>query len=70
MERTNEQPRRNDSLQSGAGDTAIGQDPRDFGAGGQTIQRPVESNKDDRPDRDPERDESLPPDQHPSRSKR
>jgi hypothetical protein len=48
----------NDTLQSGEGDLALGQDERAFGAGGQQVQRPLDGN--DAPDRDANRDGSLP----------
>lgn len=72
MEKTEEkQPLRNDELQSGAdGDLAYGEDARMFGEGGQTTERAFDPGHNDKPDRDPERDESLPPDEHPDRSKR
>jgi hypothetical protein len=50
--------RENDSLQSSEVDPALGQDERSFGAGGQTVQRPITGN--DERDRDPHRDASLP----------
>ena len=71
MDKTKQQPWRNDALQSGAdGDRAYGQDARRFGEGGQTIEEPFDPGHNDRPDRNPERDDSLPRDQHPSRRKR
>lgn len=60
--------RTNDALQGGEGNPAFGEEERDFGAGGQTIERPLE--KADARDRNPERDESLAPGEHPDRSKR
>jgi len=46
--------RRNNALQSGEGDLALGDDEREFGAGGQRVQRPLSGNpKDSRPGRDP-----------------
>jgi len=50
--------RDNDALQSSEVDPALGQDERAFGAGGQKVQRPLSG--EDAPDRDPERDETLP----------
>lgn len=70
MDKSKEQTRRNEALQSGADDKALGQDAREFGEGGQTIERPLQPGHNDQPDRDPERDESLPRGQNPSRSKR
>lgn len=71
MGKTTRQPRRNDALQSGKDDDlAFGQNARMFGQGGQRIERALDPGKDDRPERDPERDECLPRDQHPSRSER
>lgn len=65
------EPVRNATLHSGAGgDLAYGEDARRFGEGGQVIQRAFNPEHDDKPDRDPERDESLPPFQHPGRSKK
>lgn len=53
--------RENESRQSGAGgDVAYGQKPESFGAGGQVTQSALEPGRDDAPDRDPARDESLP----------
>lgn len=51
--------RENDALQSGEGNLAYGQEPQDFGAGGQTTTAPLTS--DDEPHRDPERDPTLEP---------
>lgn len=66
-----EEKMRNDELQSGAdGDLAYGEDARMFGEGGQRVERAFDPSHDDKPDRDPERDQSLPPDEHPSRSER
>jgi hypothetical protein len=71
MEKRGQQPQHNDERQSGTdGNLAYGQDARMFGQGGQKIQRALDSRKDDRPERDTERDESLPVGQHPSRSER
>ena len=56
--------RENDSLQSGEGDLALGQDERAFGAGGQQEVRPVSGN--DAPDRDTHRDGTLPEGADPS----
>ncbi len=65
------QPLRNDALQSGAdGDVAYAEDARSFGVGGQTIERAFNPGHNDKPDRDPERDESIPRGEHPSRRKR
>lgn len=64
-----QQKRRNDSLQSGEGDLALGQDPRSLGAGGQVIERPLEPGPEDAPNRDVGRDESIPEGQHPSRGR-
>ena len=50
--------RENDSLQSSEVDRALGQE-RAFGAGGQTVQRPIDG--DDERDRDPQRDTTVPP---------
>lgn len=67
-----ELPHRNDTLQSGADEESLayGQDARTFGAGGQVVERAFDPGHNDKPDRDVERDESLPPNEHPSRSKR
>ena len=51
--------RENDSLQSSEADEALGQDERAFGAGGQKAQQPLGSG-DDKPDRDPDRDPTVP----------
>ena len=53
------QRRENDSLQSGEGDLAYGQDPRDFGAGGEIATAPLRG--DDEPHRNPERDPTVEP---------
>jgi hypothetical protein len=53
------QRRENDALQSGEGNPAYGQDPRDFGAGRQTTTQPLTGY--DEKDRDPTRDRSLDP---------
>ena len=50
--------RENDQLQGGEGDVTIGEDERQFGAGGQRTQNALGGN--DAPDRDPVRDGSLP----------
>lgn len=50
--------RTNDSPQSGEGDLALGEDERDFGAGGQVVQRPLSRN--DAPDRRTGRDPTVP----------
>jgi hypothetical protein len=50
--------RTNDSLQSGEGELALGEDEREFGAGGQTVQRPLNGN--DGPDRRTGRDPTVP----------
>lgn len=71
MDDNDKTDRANKARQSGAdGDHALGQDARSFGVGGQTIERPPRSDKDDSPERDVERDESLPENAHPSRSER
>jgi hypothetical protein len=49
--------RDNDSRQSSEVDLALGQDEREFGAGGQTVQRPLSG--DDRPDRETGRDPTV-----------
>ena len=58
---TDREPNRgeNDSLQSSETDEALGQDERAFGAGGQKVQQPLGSG-DDKPDRDPNRDPTVP----------
>lgn len=61
---SNDNKRDNDTLQSGEGDLALGQDERAFGAGGQQVQRPLDGN--DAPDRDTGRDATLPGDAQPS----
>jgi hypothetical protein len=63
-------PWSNDKLQSSETDLAYGEDAHSFGAGGQTVERAFDTGHDDRPDRDVERDQSLPVHEHPSRSKR
>ena len=50
--------RENDALQSSEEDLALGQDERAFGAGGQ--QETGALSGDDGPDRDPQRDATLP----------
>ena len=57
---TDREPNRrtNDSLQSGEGDLALGEDEREFGAGGQVVQRPLSRN--DAPDRKTGRDPTVP----------
>ena len=56
--------RENDSLQSSEIDPALGQDARAYGAGGQKVQRTLDG--DDAPDRDVDRDASLPDNADPS----
>ena len=51
--------RDNDALQSSEIDTALGDDEHAFGAGGQRTSGPL-STDDDRADRDPDRDATLP----------
>lgn len=51
----------NDSLQSGEGDPAYGEDQRDFGEGGQTVLDP-----DSREQHDIHRDPTIPPGLQPS----
>jgi hypothetical protein len=50
--------RENDARQSSEIDEALGQDERDFGAGGQNVQRPLSG--DDKPDRETGRDPTVP----------
>ena len=50
--------RDNDALQSSEDDPALDQDERAFGAGGQSEERALSGN--DAPDRDVQRDETLP----------
>lgn len=69
MDERESRRRENDSLQSGERDPAYGQDARDFGVGGQTIERALDQGDDDAPDRKLGRDESLPPRQRDSGSK-
>lgn len=54
------QRRINDSLQGGEGNSAYGEDARDFGAGGQRDQRPLEPGHEDSKDRDLDRDATVP----------
>lgn len=68
MSDTVKRRRENDSLQSGEGDPAYGQDARDFGVGGQVVERPL--NENEAKHRDPDRDPTLPEGQKPSRSER
>lgn len=63
-------PWSNDKLQSSDADPAYGQNAHSFGAGGQTVERAFDTGHNDKPDRDVERDQSLPVHEHPSRSKR
>jgi hypothetical protein len=63
-------PWSNDKLQSSDANPAYGQNAHSFGAGGQTVERAFDTGHDDKPDRDVERDQSLPVNEHPSRSKR
>jgi hypothetical protein len=65
MDRRNDRRRENDSLQSGETDQALGQDEREFGAGGQVTQNPLSG--EDAPARDPDRDRSVPHGQTASR---
>ena len=58
MSDRDEQKRDNDSRQSSEADLALGQDERAFGAGGQTVQRPLDG--DDAPDRKSGRDATVP----------
>ena len=58
MDERNRKGRDNESLQSGEDDLAVGQDEREFGAGGQVVQDSLDGN--DAPDRDPNRDATLP----------
>ena len=53
-----DQKRENDSLQSGEGDLALGQDERAFGAGGQTVQQEMAQSR--ASDRQPGRDPTVP----------
>ena len=50
--------RENDARQSSEVDEGLGQDERMFGAGGQTVQRPLSG--DDKPDRETGRDPTVP----------
>jgi hypothetical protein len=68
MDRRDDRRRDNDALQSGEGDLAIGQDEREFGAGGQVTQGPL--GKNDAPNRDPDRDESVPGAKRPASRKK
>lgn len=63
-------PWSNDKLQSSDANPAYGQSARSFGADGQTVERAFDTGHNDKPDRDVERDQSLPVKEHPSRSKR
>lgn len=60
------QKRTNDSLQGGEGDGggAYGEDPRDFGEGGQVNSRALDTGHDDTPDRETGRDPTVNPDQN------
>ncbi len=60
MSDRNDRRRENDSLQSGEGNQALGQDERDFGAGGQVVERALEPGQDDQPHRDVDRDATIP----------
>ena len=53
-----ENRRDNDARQSSEIDPALGQDEREFGAGGQEVQRPQSG--DDQPDRETGRDSTVP----------
>lgn len=55
------QRRENDALQSGEGNPAYGQDTRDFGEGGQTVEQPLGDREDEPENRDVTRDRSLDP---------
>ena len=50
----------NDSLQSGENRPAAGEDARSFGQGGQVVQRAFEPGHKDSPDREADRDKSVP----------
>lgn len=63
MDRRDDRRRENNALQSGENDPAIGQDEREFGAGGQVTQNPLSG--DDVPKRDVNRDRSVPASQRP-----
>jgi hypothetical protein len=58
MSDRNQNKKENDALQSGEGDLALGQDAGSFGAGGQKVQQALSGK--DSPDRDIQRDGSLP----------
>ena len=60
------QRRTNDSLQSGEGNPAYGEDARDFGVGGQRGQRAFDPGHKDARDRDPDRDPTVAPGERPS----
>lgn len=47
MDERESRRRENDSLQSGERDPAYGQDARDFGVGGQTIERALDQGDDE-----------------------
>jgi len=51
--------RDNEARQSSEVDPALGQDEREFGAGGQKVQRPL-AGGDDKPDRETGRDPTVP----------
>jgi hypothetical protein len=53
-----ENRRDNDAQQSSEVDAALGQDEREFGAGGQKVQRPLSG--EDKPDRETGRDPTVP----------
>ena len=53
--------RENDTLQSGEGDLSLGQDERDFGAGGQAVQNTQDEGG--REDREAGRDPTVPSNQ-------
>ena len=68
MSRREPNRRDNDALQSGEGDLAVGQDEREFGAGGQKVQRAL--GKHEAANRDVDRDPTVPAGQSPSGSGR
>ncbi|WP_205478632.1 hypothetical protein [Sphingomonas arenae] len=59
MSNRDQNRRDNDALQSSEADAALGDDERAFGAGGQQTSGPLSSD-DDRSDRDPDRDTTIP----------
>ncbi|CAA9512899.1 MAG: hypothetical protein AVDCRST_MAG62-637 [uncultured Sphingomonas sp.] len=59
MSNRDQNRRDNDALQSSENDAALSDDARAFGAGGQQSSGPLTSNQ-DAPNRDPERDPTLP----------